>query len=69
MAPNRDNPDCANCMVHSGYEASAVLDTFGSFRGLWATIRATFLSGGYRTRDAAESLEAAARARAEPPSA
>jgi hopanoid biosynthesis associated radical SAM protein HpnH len=63
------NPDCANCMVHSGYEASAVLDAFGSFRGLWATIRATFLSGGYRTRDAAESLEAAARARAEPPSA
>jgi len=27
-------------MVHSGYEASAVNDTFGSFRGLWDTIRA-----------------------------
>ena len=24
------NPKCANCMVHSGYEASAVHDTFGS---------------------------------------
>jgi len=46
------NPECANCMVHSGYEASAVLDTFGSFRGLWATFRATFFSGGYRSKDA-----------------
>jgi hopanoid biosynthesis associated radical SAM protein HpnH len=35
------NPKCANCMVHSGYEASAVNDTFGSLRGLLATARAT----------------------------
>ena len=28
------NPKCANCMVHSGYEASAVNDTFGSLRRL-----------------------------------
>src|SRR5688572_13453598 len=28
------NPKCANCMVHSGYEASAVNETFGSLRGL-----------------------------------
>ena len=35
------NPKCANCMVHSGYEASAVNDTFGSLRGLWHTARAT----------------------------
>jgi hopanoid biosynthesis associated radical SAM protein HpnH len=34
------NPRCANCMVHSGYEASAVNDTFGSFKGLLDTIRA-----------------------------
>ena len=34
------NPRCANCMVHSGYEASAVNDTFGSIQGLWKTIRA-----------------------------
>src|SRR5579864_5780864 len=27
------NPRCANCMVHSGYEASAVHDTIGSLRG------------------------------------
>ena len=34
------NPKCANCMVHSGYEASAVNDTFGSFGGLLRTLRA-----------------------------
>src|SRR3954469_452884 len=27
------NPKCANCMVHSGYEASAVHDTFNSLSG------------------------------------
>jgi len=35
------NPHCANCMVHSGYEASAVNDTFGSLGGFWATVKAT----------------------------
>jgi hopanoid biosynthesis associated radical SAM protein HpnH len=38
------NPKCANCMVHSGYEASAVDHTFGSLKGLWATAKATFFS-------------------------
>jgi len=38
--PESGNPKCANCMVHSGYEASAVNDTFGSFGGLWRTLRA-----------------------------
>ena len=38
------NPKCANCMVHSGYEASAVNDTFGSLWGLMATVRATLFS-------------------------
>jgi len=38
------NPKCANCMVHSGYEASAVNDTFGSWNGFLATVRATFSS-------------------------
>ncbi len=35
------NPKCANCMVHSGYEASAVDHTFSSLGGLWAAARAT----------------------------
>ena len=38
------NPKCANCMVHSGYEATAVNDTFSSLRGLLATARATIFT-------------------------
>jgi hopanoid biosynthesis associated radical SAM protein HpnH len=38
------NPKCANCMVHSGYEASAVNDTFGSLSGFLATVRATLFN-------------------------
>jgi hopanoid biosynthesis associated radical SAM protein HpnH len=45
------NPKCANCMVHSGYEASAVDHTFGGLRGLWAAAKATF-SGSYKDPDA-----------------
>ena len=45
------NPKCANCMVHSGYEASAVDHTFSGLRGLFATIKATF-SGRYADQDA-----------------
>lgn len=35
------NPKCADCMVHSGHEASAVDETFSSARGLMATVWAT----------------------------
>ncbi len=49
------NPRCANCMMHSGYEATAVNDTFGSLRGLWATMRATF-GGAYPNAAAADTL-------------
>jgi hopanoid biosynthesis associated radical SAM protein HpnH len=38
------NPKCANCMVHSGYEASAVHDTFSSFGGLARTVKAMLFS-------------------------
>jgi hopanoid biosynthesis associated radical SAM protein HpnH len=38
------NPKCANCMVHSGYEASAVDYGFGSLRGLLAMVRANFFN-------------------------
>ena len=41
------NPKCANCMVHSGYEASAVDDTFGSVRGLLGAAKATLFGGSY----------------------
>jgi hopanoid biosynthesis associated radical SAM protein HpnH len=50
------NPKCANCMVHSGYEASAVNDTFGSIKALLSTARATFL-GRYKNADALKALE------------
>jgi hypothetical protein len=36
------NPKCANCMVHSGYEASAMDHTFSGLGGLWAAMKATF---------------------------
>ena len=49
------NPKCANCMVHSGYEASAVNATFSSFRGFMATVRATLFTA-YKDEDAAKLL-------------
>ena len=36
------NPKCANCMVHSGYEASAVHYGFNSLRGFVGMVKATF---------------------------
>jgi hopanoid biosynthesis associated radical SAM protein HpnH len=39
------NPKCANCMVHSGYEASGVDYTFSSLKGLWAAAKATLFTG------------------------
>lgn len=37
------NEKCADCMVHCGYEASAVEDTFGSWSGFSRTVKATLL--------------------------
>jgi len=45
------NPKCANCMVHSGYEASAVDYGFGSLRGFFAMAKAS-LFGRYEDDDA-----------------
>jgi hopanoid biosynthesis associated radical SAM protein HpnH len=50
------NPKCANCMVHSGYEASAVNDTFGSLSGFLGTVRATF-SSKYKDAEAEAMLK------------
>ncbi len=54
------NPQCANCMVHSGYEASAVHDTFGSLRGFLGTVRATF-SSKYKDDEALAMLKETTR--------
>ena len=37
------NEKCADCMVHCGYEASAVEDTFGSWSGFGRTVKATLM--------------------------
>ena len=33
------NPKCQDCMVHCGYEPTAVDHTFSSFGGMWGTIK------------------------------
>ena len=38
------NPKCANCMVHSGYEATAVDYTFSGLKGLLETAKATIFT-------------------------
>jgi hypothetical protein len=40
--PESGNPKCANCMMHSGFEATAVNHTFSSWRGFVDTLRGTF---------------------------
>jgi hopanoid biosynthesis associated radical SAM protein HpnH len=50
------NSKCANCMVHSGYEASAVHDTFNSLSGFLATVRGTLFSK-YPSADALAALD------------
>jgi len=50
------NPACANCMVHSGYEASAVNATFSSLGGFLATVKATLFTG-YKDDEALKMLE------------
>ncbi len=57
------NPKCANCMVHSGYEASAVDHTFRSFSGLWQTVKA--MLSRYEDPEALRMLEEPAAARGE----
>ena len=51
------NPKCANCMVHSGYEASAVDNTFGSIKGLFHAAKATLFGGTYANAEALEALD------------
>jgi hopanoid biosynthesis associated radical SAM protein HpnH len=50
------NRKCANCMVHSGYEATAVHDNFNTLRGFIDTVKATFNSR-YHDPEAIEMLK------------
>jgi hopanoid biosynthesis associated radical SAM protein HpnH len=54
------NPKCANCMVHSGYEASAMDHTFSGLRGLWAATKSAF-AGKYEDSDALAMLNEPAK--------
>lgn len=49
------NPKCANCMVHSGYEASAVDFNFSSLRGFIKTAKA-YMSWKYQDPGAQKLL-------------
>ena len=48
------NPKCSNCMLHSGYEASAVDYTF-SLKGIFATVKA-MLNTRYEDPEVARQL-------------
>lgn len=50
------NPKCQNCMVHSGFEPSAVNDTFSSVGGIIATVKA-MMNNRYEDRDALDALK------------
>ncbi len=54
------NAKCQNCMVHCGYEPSAVDATFTGFPGLWATIKAMLFST-YASPRAKEALAESAK--------
>ena len=60
------NPKCANCMLHCGYEASAVNDTFGGLRGLLATLKG-MLFKTHPNQAALDALEEPAAAPREDP--
>ena len=50
------NPKCANCMVHCGFEPSAVHDGFSSLRGFAAMAR-SYLFTAYPDQDAERLLQ------------
>jgi len=50
------NPSCQQCMVHCGYEPTAVDHTFASFSGLFGTVKAMVFSK-YASPQATERLE------------
>jgi hopanoid biosynthesis associated radical SAM protein HpnH len=56
------NPKCANCMVHSGYEASAVDHGFSSIGGLLAMAKTFVFGGTYENAEAKKTLAESAGA-------
>ena len=50
------NPQCANCMVHSGHEASAVDYNFSSLKGFLETAKRYVFPSTYEDDDALKLL-------------
>lgn len=50
------NSKCEDCMVHCGYEPTAVAETFGSWKGFWKTVQLSLLGGG-RDRSCADESD------------
>src|SRR5256885_9944655 len=50
------NPQCANCMVHSGHEASAVDYNFGSLTGFLVTAKKYLFPSLYPDAEAQKLL-------------
>jgi hopanoid biosynthesis associated radical SAM protein HpnH len=50
------NPKCANCMVHSGHEASAVDYNFSSLKGFWETAKKYMFPSLYEDAEAQKLL-------------
>jgi hypothetical protein len=51
------NPSCRDCMVHCGYEPTAVNETFGSVRGMYAAARSVFFGLRRHTTTNSTSVE------------
>jgi uncharacterized protein DUF3463 len=58
---------CADCMMHCGYEASAVDHTFGSLGGFLATVRAAIFGHGTVSRSAVTGSGVTGSGGAKPP--
>ena len=53
------NTECQQCMVHCGYEPSAVDHTFSSFGGIWGTVKAMVFNSYVNPKAAAGLREEA----------
>jgi hypothetical protein len=49
------NPKCADCMVHCGYEATAVADTFGSLKSFSRVVQLTLFGAARENISADET--------------
>ncbi len=60
------NSKCQDCMVHCGYEPTAVHETFNSWRGIWAAARTTLFGLKTLPELPAPSVPASVRLKTEP---